>query len=239
VFDKAAELSLTIKGVDINSSDYNQMNSLDSVRRMAMLRIQNDLRDRTFFQNLSALRTQQAGGIVFVCGAIHAKAMIDQFKKTGLQDEVLYYFPHSSNRYDESIDDIRDVLMNDTLQNHTYLLSQKHMKAFGKRVIREISEKTTYQAEVLDHNAHAQFLSDCFKTPFKVFMRPEYHADALVDTTGQVDVENIKKRVHATGVQTQEYTLDGRRYLVIPNVNTMDITERIRKIPDQKVVRLV
>lgn len=231
VFDHAAELSLTVKGIDIDSEIFDQMGTLDSSSRMSILRTKNAYRDRLFFQNLCALRTQQEGGLVFACGALHAKGLIDQFKQNGLENEVLYYFPHSSSRYDESVDDVNHFAMNVTLLNHTYLLSQKDLKPFGERVIREISEKTTYRVEIPEHNAHARFLTDYFKTPFQVLLRPGSHADALVDTSGEVDVEDIKKRVQAVGVQTQEHTLDGRRYLVIPHVNTIEIAERIRKIP--------
>jgi hypothetical protein len=118
-------------------------------------------------------------------GALHAKGSIDQFKKLRLDDEVLYYFPHSSSRYDESVDDI-EVLMDGTsgtLVDHTYFLAQKDIRPFCKRVIAEITGKTKYTREILGYNSQSQFLSDYFKTNFRAFLRPGYHVDALVDAT--------------------------------------------------------
>lgn len=232
IFGEATKLPMSLKGIDINSKDFDKITSVDLSRRMSVINLKEDQRISTMFQNLLKLRTQQKEGVIFICGARHAKGLIDQFKKRGLQDEVLYYFPHSSSRYDESMDDI-EALVNDsldTLVDHTHLLDQKDIEQFGKRVIREITEKTKYTKEILDYNSHSRFLSDCFKTNFRAFLRPGYHVDALVDVTEPSDIEDIQKRVSATGVQTHRITLDGRNYLVIPNVNTGDIAEKIRKI---------
>jgi len=185
IFSEATKLSMSLKGIDVGSEDFDEMTSADLSRRMSGIRLREDHRITTMVQNLLKLRTQQEEGIVFACGAIHAKGLIDEFKKLGLQDEVLYYFPHSSSRYDESVDDI-EVVMHDTsgiLIDHTHLLAQKDIKPFGERVIREITGKTKYTREILDYNSHSQFLSDCFKTNFRAFLRPGYHVDALVDVT--------------------------------------------------------
>jgi len=233
IFSEAAKLSMSLKGIDVGSEDFDEMTSADLSRRMSGIRLREDDRITTMVQNLLKLRTEQEEGIIFACGALHAKGLIDEFKKHGLQDEVLYYFPHSSSRYDESVDDI-EVVMHDTsgtLVDHTHLLAQKDIKSFGERVIREITGKTKYTREILHYNSHSQFLSDCFKTNFRAFLRPGYHVDALVDVTEPSDIEDIERRVSATGVSTHRIALDGRNYLAIPNVNTRDIAERIRKIP--------
>jgi hypothetical protein len=233
IFIEAAKLSISLKGIDIDSKDFDEMISPDLSQRMPGIRLQENHRITTMVQNLLKLRTQQEEGIIFACGALHAKGLIDALKKQGLQDEVLYYFPHSSSRYDESVDDI-EVVMYDTsgiLADHTHLLAQKDIQPFGQRVIREITRKTKYTIEILDYNSHSQFLSDCFKTNFRAFLRPGYNVDALVDVTEPSDIEEIERRLSATGVQTHHIALDGRNYLAIPNVNTRDIAERIRRIP--------
>ena len=109
-------------------------------------------------------------------------------------------------------------------------MASKDIKPFGERVIREIIGKTRYTKEILDYNSHSQFLSDCFKTNFKAFLRPGYHVDALVDVTEPSDIEDIQRRTSVAGAQTHRISLGGRNYLAIPNVNTRDIAERIRKI---------
>jgi hypothetical protein len=232
IFTETTNLSMSINGIDINSKDFDAMISVDPSRRMSDIRLKEDQRIATMFQNLLKLKTQQNEGVVFVCGASHAKGLIDEFKKHGLQDEVLYYFPHSSSRYDESVDDIK-VIMNDTLVGHTHLLAPEDIKPFGERVIREIIGKTKYTRELLDPNSHSQFLSDRFNTNFRTFLRPGYHVDALVEVTEPSKINVIQQRVLAAGVQTHRISLDGRNYLVIPNVNTSDIAMRIRKIPSK------
>ncbi len=232
VFDEATKLSMSLKGIDINSEEFYKMISVDLLRRMPGIRLNEDHRITTMFKNLLELRTQHGKGVIFVCGAFHAKGLVDEFKKHGLQDEILYYFLHSSSCYDESINDIKIITNNalGTLVDHTYLLAQKDIKPFSERVIREIAEKTKYTREILDYNSHSQFLSNCFKTNFRAFLRSEYHVDALVDVTEPSNIEDIQLRVSAAGVQTHRISLNGRNYLAIPNVNTRDIAERIRKI---------
>lgn len=232
IFGEAEKLSMSLKGIDIDSEDFDKMTSADFLNRMSGITPREDRRITTMVQNLLKLREQQEEGIIFACGALHAKTLMDEFKKQGLQDEVLYYFPHSSSRYDECVDDI-EVVMTDTLnalKDHTYLLAEKDIKPFGERVIKEITGKTRYTREILDYNSHSQFLSDCFKTKFRAFLRPGYHLDALVDVTEPANIEDIQRRVSTAGVQTHRISLNGRNYLAIPNVNTRDIAEKIRKI---------
>ncbi|MCB1108258.1 MAG: hypothetical protein KDK44_01230 [Chlamydiia bacterium] len=230
VFDQAAKLDMSISGVDIDSEDYDKMMSHDLSGRMSRIRLREDHRITTIFQNLLKLRSQQQEGVIFACGALHAKGLIDKFKKYGLQDEVLYYFPHSSSCFDERVDDIKELAKNETLVNHTYLLAEEDIKPFGQKIIRNITDKTRYKKEILDSNSHSQFLRECFKTNIRCFLRPGYHLDAFVDITEPSDIADIQRRVNAVGVQTHNVFLDGRSYLVIPNVNTNDIGQRIRKI---------
>lgn len=94
---------------------------------MSHLEAMDDHRIHTIFSNLLKIRAQQGEGIIFACGAFHAPKLLDEFKKQNMQDEVLYYFPHSASRYDNRVDDIQ-VSMNDTLLGHTYLLTQKEVR---------------------------------------------------------------------------------------------------------------
>ncbi len=231
IFSEAAKLSVSIKGVDRNYEDFSEIHSVDLSRRMPVIRAQEDQRITTFFQNLQKLRTNSEEGVIFSCGAHHAKGLIDAFKKHGLQEEVLYYFPHSSSRYDESLDHIQLALddSSGTLVGHTHLLAQEDLKPFGERVIREIAEKTRYTREIPGYNSHSRFLSNCFKTNFRAYLRPGYHVDALVDLTETSNIGEIQQRVSAAGIQTHQISLDRRNYLAIPNVNTRDIAEKIRR----------
>lgn len=230
IFDEAAKIHLSVKGIDIRSEDFNRMASSNLFERMMGIRENEEYRITTIFENLLKLRAQQEKGIIFVCGASHASGLLAKFKERNMHDEVLYYFPHSSSRYDDSLDDIKEVLMNDTLQGHTHLLTKERIRPFSKKIVKEITGKIKYVKEIADGNSHSQFLSQCFKTNFRAFLRPGHYVDALVGIDDTPNIESIMKRVNEVGVQTHSISLNERRYLVVPGVNTSEIANRIRKI---------
>lgn len=230
-FREAGKLTMSVKGIDIDDEDFDEMissNPSTGARALA-LQAKEDYRIQTMFSNLLKLRAQHEEGIVVACGALHASRLLARFKEQNMQDEVLYYFPHSSGRYENRVDDIRDlVAMNDSLVGHTHLLRKQEVRSFGDRIIKEITEKTRYKREVAGGNSHSQFLSKYFKANFRAFLRPGYHVDALLDFQDSSDIEKIRKRASEVGVQSYDVSLDERRYLVIPNVNTREIANRIR-----------
>ncbi len=227
VFEKAKELSISLKGVDIDSKDFDAMMSPNLLTRMGGIEDREDCRIPIIFHNLLKLQTQKKEGVIFVCGAFHAERLINTFKKQDLQDRVLYYFPHSGNHCGKDVDIIKDLTTNDTLPGHTYFLSQEKVKSFVEKVIGEVIEKTSYTREILDVNSHSQFLSAYFKTNVRAFLRPGYHVDAFVDIS---EAANIQKHLTAAGLETHPTSLDNRAYLVIPNINTKDTADRIRKM---------
>jgi len=232
VFGEAKKLSIHLKGIDIERSEFGEMLSFDLTERLPGIKRREELRITTMFQNLLKLRTQQEEGVIFLCGATHAKGLIDEFKKYGLKDEVLYYFPHSLSRYPEQIDLMKGIMddNSDTLVDHSYVLDQKDIKPFSERISREITGKIRYNGEIHGYNSHSQFLSDFFKTNFRAFRRAGHHVDALVEVVEPSYTEDIQRRLTAVGVQPHTISLDGRSYLVVPNVNTKEIAERIRTL---------
>jgi hypothetical protein len=228
IFDQAGKLSLLLKGVDI--VDLDEMFSYDLSKRMTHINLQEDRRIRTIFKNLLKLRKKQEG-VIFICGALHASNLLAKFAEKGMQDDVLYYFPHSSKRYDHTTDDINEITMrNETLQNHTYLLSKHQIQPFVKTIVSEIVPKIIYKEEIVNGNSHSRFLSEFFKVKLKAFLRPGYYVDALVDIDKISDIETIKQGIHAIGVQTHDVSLNERKYLVISAINTTEIAEKIRKL---------
>jgi hypothetical protein len=234
IFDEAVRLHVSLKGIDIDSANFDAMTSLDLTMRSLSIDANEDNRITTIFKNLLKLREQQEEGVIFVCGALHASGLLAKFKERNMQDEVLHYFPHSSNRYDDRFDDARYLAMNDTLRDHTHLLSPREVRLFGKKIVKEITSKIKYKREILDGNSHCQVLSDCFKINFRAFVRPGYLVDALVDFDAP-DIESIRKRVNDVGVQTHDVSLDGRRYLVVPGVNIRETAHSIRTIQPERV----
>lgn len=231
IFRLAEQLSMSLKGIDLDSNPYDKITSSPLSEKMELLERNGNQIIATMIQNLIKIRNQ-GEGVIFSCGAFHAKGLVEAFKKQGLQDEVLYYFPHSPTRFDEGIDDVAYMLTKNegVLDNHTHLLKEEDVPLFSRRVVKEVSEKTRYIKEITDPNSHSDFLSKRFRANFRVFLRPGYHLDALVDVRKVSDWEEVKKLAEASGVQTDIVSLKGQNYLAIPNVNSRDIAEKIRKI---------
>jgi hypothetical protein len=108
VFDEASKSSILLKGIEVNSEDFDKMVSPNLSTRMVGIAANEDYRLETVFANLLKVRDQQEEGIVFLYGALHAHGLLTKFREKNMQNEVLYYFPHSTNRFDDSIDDIQD-----------------------------------------------------------------------------------------------------------------------------------
>ncbi|MCB1082012.1 MAG: hypothetical protein KDK63_02585, partial [Chlamydiia bacterium] len=121
-FIEASKRSFMIKGIDINSKEYDHLVSLPLSERVVALDQLEIKRIETFSQHLIFLKNEQKKGVIFACGAKHAKSLISELKKYEEEGEVLYYFPHSPSRYDESLDDVAVLLeKNDgVLEGHTY-----------------------------------------------------------------------------------------------------------------------
>lgn len=224
VFDEAERLQMSLQGIDIPSTEFYSMTSLDLSKRMSIIEQKETIRIDTMVQNLLKIRREE--GVIFICGALHAEGLIREFKKQGLEDEVLYYFPHSSSRYEETIDDVNEIAVNDTLLNHTHRLSQKEIKPFGNRIIQEINQKIKYKNEILE-NSHSRFLKERFNANFRAFVRPGSYVDALVDMN-ESNIQDIQTSLNSLGVSTHCYSLEGRVHLVVPGVNTKEIAKKIR-----------
>ena len=229
VCDEAVKQHVSVKGIDINAADFRAMVAPSLLERRAGIDAREEERIQTLFANLLKLRAEQEEGVVFVCGAFHAAGLLAKFKQQNMHNEVLYYFPHSSSRYDESIDDIR-AEMNDTLLGHTHRLAPQEVRPFSEMVLKEIRSKARYTKEVPEGNSHSRLLSALFKANFRAFLRPGYYVDALVDadTSG---IEAIQKRISGVGIQTHETLLNQKRFLVVPNINVREIAYKIRAIP--------
>ena len=230
VFDEANRLSFSLKGVDMKAVDYDAMMSDPISTRMIGINRVEDYRIDTFIKNLLQLKKENEG-VVFLCGALHSDNLLSQFKKLGIEDDVLCYFPHSSKRFDDSTDDIMLPGMNITLEGRRHLLSTPaEILSLKDRIITEVTPKIRYSRKIVERNSHTEFLSDFFGTHFKAYLRPGYYVDALLDVDKVASGEPIQMQLHATGISSHYATLHGRNYLVIPGINTKDVAESIRRL---------
>ena len=227
IFGRLEQLSIAVKGIDI--SDFDAIVAENIGQRYAKIVSKEDERIATMFKNLQALRAQKRG-VIFSCGALHAERLIAEFEKEGIADDLLYYFPHSWSRPEDSFDDMRDLhATNPSLRGHTHLLVEQTVPGFSKRVIADITNKLRYKEEVTQGNAHIRFLSDLFGVEWQAFLRSQSYLDALVDKNSP-QIEAICKSLQKVAVATRDVTAGQNTYLAIPNVNTKEVADKIRKI---------
>lgn len=227
IFKNAKKFYFNIKGIDID--EFESLLSPDLSQRMRIIEEKENYRISTIFKNLLSLY-RSGKNVVFMCGALHAENLINKFNKKGMQDKVLYYFPHSDKKFDDSIDDIKELFSYETLKNHTFCLSNVQDRALlQERMIKEIkSNNINYKEEVIGGNSHTQFLSNFFNKNFKAFLRPGYYVDAALDSSDIENCEYIVKKLEEVNIHTKNITLEGRTHLIIRNINTRIVADNIR-----------
>lgn len=229
LLSNAKKLHFSIKGVD-DAQSLQDIQSADLSKRMSVIKNNEERRITTIFENL--LNLHKGGkNIVFVCGALHAKNLMNKFEEQNLQDHVLFYFPHSNKSYDENFDDVKN-LSKGTLENHTFcLIDEQSRNLLNGRIIKEMKSKNVnYKEEVVGGNSHSRFLSHFFNKNFKAYLRPGYYVDALLDTFHISDCEGIVKKLEEVAITTESVSLEGRTHLVIRDVNTKEIADNIRRL---------
>jgi len=231
ILQTAVKLHFTIKGVDINSKEYGEMISLDLSKRMEMINFNEELRILTFYKNLLALH-EKGKNIIFVCGAFHAKNLINKFTDHKIQDRVYYSFPYSNKSYSEGFDDVKESLLSDTLVDHSFCITNsQEKKTLQDKIVKDIkAHNISYLEEVIGGNSHSQFLSDFFNLNFKAYLRSGFYCDAILDVSEVIDLKILVEKLQQVSIDAHSITFEGKKYLVIQNINTKEIADKIRQL---------
>ncbi len=217
--------SIFVEGIDIKQTDYSKINkfdySRDTVTESEAYRIQ------TFTANLLRLH-QKREGLIFCCGGLHAAGLMASLKEQKIEN-VLYYFPHSPKFLYSGFDDIRQFHVNETTKGHIYSLSsESEIRTLAQRVVKEIKSRNTHhKAELLQGTSHSAYLSKFFGVTFSPFLRPGHYVDLLVRSE---NAESIKEIFQNFQIPTQQILFREHQYLVVPNVNTREVGEKVMKI---------
>jgi len=185
-----------IRGVDA-AECLRDVLEADFVQQVSKIDQHESVRIDTMFANIKKLRTEREG-VIFCCGVLHSQNLLNKFRKANLDNEVVYYFPHSSKRYDDSMDDVQ-YLMNPTLQGHTHLLSERDIKLFSQKVLADVQSKARYQKELLEGTYSSHLLKRIFGATFQAFQLPGYHVDALLDKGQNPHADRIRDRLREKG----------------------------------------
>jgi len=220
ILEEANRQAVLLKGIDIN--EFDSITAINLLHRVRAIDGNEEYRIKTFSENLAKLQSERKG-VIFMCGASHANNLITALRKKDIQ--VLWYFTHSSKNFDDSLDDIKELLKDTSLQGHTHLLAEGDVGNFARRVISEI-DNGGYEEEIVDGNSHSRRLSTLFGAECKAFVRAGYFVDALLPA----DRPDIGQRCRDGNIPTHNTVYRGQRHLVIPAINTAEVADRILRL---------
>lgn len=229
---EALKLSFLMKGIDIDDEIYSQIFACeDPVNRVAKLDELEDARVAAMFKNLLELQNEKEG-VIFICGASHAENLVNKYKAVGLQDRLIYLFPHSDKSYSEDPTEEMSVFMNDTLKAHLFCLKNKaEILQMEETILKDVKAKNIkYKGKIDGNISHISRLTDKFGAPFEAFLRPGHYVDALVDVQLVKDVAAMLQRLEAEQIPHSLASFEGCHYLVIPAVNTASVAEKICRL---------
>lgn len=226
ILKEAHRLSVSVMGIDIDNFD--QIPSTKFNERMKKINEFEDERIKTMYKNLTKLWKTKSG-VIFTCGVMHAPNLVSKFKENGINDSVVYYFPYSEKLLlDESFKGIMVMASNRTLQGHSYCLSNdKDINLLANKIVEEIKSK---KAKVLDKNSHSAFLSRFFGVNFQAFCRPGYYVDALLKIDEITKALTTAIKLHQSNIKVHCTLLQHQWYLVVPEVNTKKVAEKINEL---------
>jgi hypothetical protein len=228
-FDCALSHSFEIKGIDINSEEFAKIVAPDIAHRMPLIRQKEKKRIATISENLLRLYRED-NGLIFVCGALHAENLIRKFTERQMQDSIIYCFPHADKKYDDSLDDVKELLSNDTLKDHAFCIRDENDAfALVEKIVKEVKSKNTqYRKEIIDENSHGQFLNKVFQVKFRLFMRHGHYMDALLNMQAEECGESIFNTLKQKGISIYKKSFNKNVMLVIPEINTEHVARKIR-----------
>jgi hypothetical protein len=223
---EAAKHEIDIKGVDIDADGFNQMVSTDIPKRLDAVRSNEALRLATMVQNLMKIRAEKEGAIIFVCGVMHAKGLIQAFEERGMKEQILYYMPHSEALYSDGLDDIQLITEGQGLDGRIFSLKENELTSFANKICRDIKAKTPYR-DVVENNSHAEFLSQRFSIPCQALLRAKDHVDVLAPLKQASTLSSALKKA---GIDFDKTLWEGETHLTVYNVNDPAIACTLRTI---------
>lgn len=118
-------------------------------------------------------------GIIFLCDAAHAAGIIPILDNSAIRDQVLYYFLHSSQRFENGMDDIGELCGSQVFNNHQYAVNNTDDgTAFANKLREEISVKYPEYEQAAATTASGMFAS--------FFYRLYAFPDRVRDGSGEI-----------------------------------------------------
>ena len=73
-------------------------------------------------------------------------------------------------------------------------------------------------------------LSKIFNVEFKAVERRDHYVDALLEITEKANVKNIVEKLEKADIKSQEKKLNGRKYLIVPKINTEEVYKKFASL---------
>lgn len=187
-------------------------------------------RDIIMADQLFRMYTEKKG-VIGLFGPIHCRGIINRLKKRGLtNDNFICHLPQSRFFFTIGLDQY-----NFSSEDTKMLKSIRHCATtkdeidnLGNKILSGVKSKNWSILDVTE-NSQSQFLSTFFKTNFKALVKPQYIVDAVLpyEQTNAKMLNNLED----LNIQNYKTKLNSQEYLVIPNVNTTEVGQRIRLLP--------
>jgi len=217
VYKRALDISFEVKGGDIPKSDYSEMIGFNLSDRASRL--------ETLVANLMQMH-KDCGGIIFLGGCLHASGLRDKFTLEGLQDRVLYYFPHSVERLDKDFDDIKAA--STVLDKNRYLLTEEQtIKSLATKINTEALSKIIYQKTIIEGTSTSHNLSRFFNVSFEAILRTGIYVDAHLKHNDENKFSEIIKVLSKNKIHFSIDLSDETSHLTVFNINTSCIARKI------------
>ena len=187
-------------------------------------------RDIIMADQLFRMHTEKKG-VIGLFGSMHCRGLTERLKKKGLTSEnfichlpqTLDFFRAGIARYNASSEDTK--ILNSIRCSAT---TGDEINYLGDKILSEVKSKSRSILEITE-NSQSQFLSKVFNVNFKALVKPQYKVDAIlsyeqvINTKILTDLDNLS-------IQNKKICLKNQEYLVIPDVNTTEVSERIRQL---------
>lgn len=234
IIEMAKKNSILIKGIDINSDEHQKLASSSSAQE---IRNAADYREKTFSANILKLYNE-GKSIITSIDFEHADGLLTKLKNKNVK--VIYFAPYSPKPYyvgNHPDENFKLISKQQTLKKHNYCLSSnEEIELFTQKVIRAVMFNKNGYNEIVGGNSNSNILNKVFKTNVEVFQRADYYVDAFLLFNPLKDKKDIQERyrifklLNNAEIQTQQISINEQNYLMIPEVNTKVIGDRIHQL---------
>lgn len=142
ILSTASDLSMSLKGVDVEDKIYATVTRGDPDERAAAIDAVEELRVESFVENLSQVRKVRKGA-VFISGATHISKLMAKFKERREEGEYLCFFAHSSKFYGDTLNDLEGLKETypELKECSTCLETAEDVRLFAQKILAEVKKR--------------------------------------------------------------------------------------------------